>query len=101
MSNWRNTREYRIWRVGVTRRDKRCVICDSIKKRHAHHLNSGSYFPDERFNMLNGIYLYSVCHISLFHGLFMGGTRKKTVKKDFDKFSLLLFKHDKMKGELK
>jgi hypothetical protein len=33
MANWRKTREYRVWRAQVIRRDKCCVICGNIKGR--------------------------------------------------------------------
>ena len=60
---WRYTREYRIWRAKVIRRDKRCVICGSIKNRQAHHLNHGSYFPDERFDVIMvSVYAKFVIH---------------------------------------
>ncbi len=86
MSNWRNTRDYRIWRAIVIRRDKVCQFCGTRLSRHAHHLESGSYFPELRFIPENGICLCSNCHLVLFHSIFMGSTRKKTTKKDYDRF---------------
>ena len=55
--NWRKAREYRLWRIAVIRKDKRCVVCGSIKHRQAHHLNNGSYFKEERFDVDNGVVL--------------------------------------------
>jgi len=89
-SNWRKTREYRVWRVKVIRRDKKCVVCGSIKDRQAHHLNSGSYFPDERFDVDNGVCLCKECHIN-FHTNFKNSFREKCTKKDFDNFMDLYF----------
>ena len=86
--SWRNTRDYRIWRAKVIRRDKRCVVCGSIKNRQAHHLNSGSYFPDERYDIKNGVCLCSECHMN-FHNNFKNSYREKCTKKDFDNFMQL------------
>ena len=87
--DWRRTRSYRLWRVKVIRRDKVCQTCGSRLNRHAHHLNSGSYFKEERFDTENGICLCRNCHLGKFHGMFMGSSRKKTTKKDFDRFDRL------------
>ena len=84
---WHNTKEYRKWRAQVIRRDKKC-ICGSIKKRTAHHLNSGSFFPDKRYDLNNGICLCSKCHMQ-FHNNFKRGYRTKCTKCDFDNFRTL------------
>lgn len=86
--SWRNTREYRIWRAKVIRRDKRCVICGSIKERVAHHLDHASYFPDERFDVNNGVCLCNECHIQ-FHNNFKRNYRVKCTKYDFENFKAL------------
>jgi predicted restriction endonuclease len=83
--DWRNTRDYRIWRAKIVRRDKRCVVCGSIKNRQAHHLNAGSYFPNDRFKIDNGVCLCSSCHIQ-FHNNFKNSFREKCTKKDFLNF---------------
>jgi len=88
--DWRKTREYRVWRAKVIRRDKRCVICGSIKHRQAHHMNSGSYFPDERYDTKNGVCLCSKCHMN-FHNNFKNSYREKCTKKDFDNFTQLWY----------
>ena len=100
--SWRNTKEYRKWRIGVLRRDKRCVVCGSIKHRQAHHLNCASYHKEDRFDVGNGITLCQHHH-SLFHNKFKGGYRKKTTKKDFSKFMIIVedIKNIKTQGELK
>ena len=87
--NWRQTREYRIWRVKVIRRDRRCQVCGSIKNRHAHHLNHASYFVDQRFDPDNGICLCRDCHYQ-FHINYKGGNRKKCTKEDFRRFSKII-----------
>jgi len=89
MKHWRNSREYRIWRVLVIRRDKVCIICGSRKHRQAHHLDHASYFPAKRFDKDNGVCLCSKCH-SIFHNKFIGSTRKKCTKKDFERFKVVL-----------
>ena len=89
MTTWRTSKEYRIWRLSVIRRDSRCVICDSLQNRQAHHLNSASYFPDERFDISNGITLCSKCH-SQFHCNFKKSFREKCTKDDFLNFKELV-----------
>jgi len=86
--NWRNTRDYRIWRVQVIRRDKVCKICGSNKDRNAHHLNSASYFPDERFDIENGVTLCSKCHMN-FHNNFKKSYKTKCTKYDYNNFTVL------------
>ena len=85
-TDWRSSREYRIWRVTVILRDKTCQICGKGTKdgivRHAHHLNSASYFIDERFDPENGVCLCSVCHIN-FHTNYKRSYRTKCTKYDF------------------
>lgn len=89
MSNWRQSREYRIWRAGVIRRDKRCKICDSIKNRHAHHIDHATYFPEKRFRLDNGVCLCQYCH-SQFHNNFKNSTREKCTRKDWYNFVSLV-----------
>jgi len=83
--NWRNSREYRIWRATVIRRDKVCQICGSIKKRHAHHLDHATYFPEKRFDPENGICLCDECH-KIFHTSFKRSYRQKATREDFRQF---------------
>ena len=85
---WRNTRDYRSFRVKVIRRDKRCVVCGSNKNRTAHHLNSGSYFTNERFCLDNGVCLCYGCHVN-FHTNFKRSYREKCTRYDFDNFLVL------------
>jgi len=87
--NWRNTRDYRVWRAKVIRRDKRCKVCNSIKNRVAHHLNSGSYFPDQRYDVENGICLCHDCHVQ-FHTNYKRSFKEKCTKYDFNNFMCLV-----------
>ena len=86
--DWRRTRKYRIWRVQVIRRDKVCAVCGSVKRRQAHHKNSGAYFADERFNVENGITLCSSCHTK-YHCDYHRSFREKCTSYDFDNFMSL------------
>jgi len=95
-SNWRQSREYRIWRARVIRRDKACLICGAIKNRHAHHLNHASYFPDQRFDEANGICLCGNCH-KIFHTSFKRSYRVKCTKEDFLQFIELYARSKKYK----
>ena len=88
MSNWRNSREYRIWRAQVIRRDVRCRICGTIKNRHAHHIMHASYYPEYRFDELNGIVLCRGCH-SQFHNNFKRNSRIKCGRMDWLNFLAL------------
>lgn len=89
---WRNTREYRIWRVGVIRRDGVCQLCTRGPKegitRHAHHLNHATYFIDQRFDVENGITLCERCH-SHFHNDYKNSTREKCTLHDYQEYKKL------------
>jgi len=87
--DWRKTRDYRVWRAKVIRRGKRCVICGAIHHRQAHHLDSGSYFPDERYDVNNGVTLCQKCH-SQFHNNYKKSYRQKCTKYDFENFKQLV-----------
>jgi len=64
MSDWRDTTAYRVWRATVIMRDKRCVICNSLQDRHAHHVNHATYFTELRFDPDNGVTLCGACHMN-------------------------------------
>lgn len=89
MSNWRSTRDYRVWRAAVIRRDGVCQICGTRQHRHAHHLNHATYFPEERFDVENGICLCAGCH-SMYHNKYHGSTRVKCTAVWFSKFRLIV-----------
>jgi len=86
--SWRNTREYRIWRVQVIRRDKVCQICGSNQERNAHHLDSASYFADKRYLPNNGVTLCRQCHTN-FHTNFKRSYRTKCTEYDYNNFVCL------------
>lgn len=88
MKNWRKTREYRVWRAIVIRRDKVCQICGSMKSRNAHHINHATYFPEQRFDPQNGVCLCGECHMN-FHCNFLNSYRTMCTKKHFDNFVVL------------
>ena len=86
---WRRTREYRVWKASVIRRDKRCVVCDSIKNRQAHHKNHASYFKEERYDVENGVTLCHHCHIQ-YHCNYHRSFRQKCTKYSWSNFLSLL-----------
>jgi len=101
MKSWRKTAEYRKWRAIVIRRDKRCVACNSIKERQAHHINDATHHPDLRFDIDNGITMCKQCHTQ-FHTNFKKSFRAKCTKYDFDNFMALIkyFKEKFLNGKL-
>ena len=94
MAKWRRTREYRLWRVAVIRRDKGCVICGSKKQRQAHHLFNGKHHPSLRFDASNGVVLCKFHH-TLLHCDYKNSFREVCTKKDFKNFVQLLTKVEK------
>jgi hypothetical protein len=89
MANWRKTREYRVWRAQVIRRDKCCVICGNIKGRAAHHMHDGSSHPEVRFDPDNGVCLCAECHMQ-FHCNYKKSYRQKCTMDDFINFKELM-----------
>jgi hypothetical protein len=86
MGNWRNTSKYRLWRILCKRRDGwKCTVTGLTEDLEVHHINSGSFFPNERYDIDNGITLNKNVHAE-FHIAFMKGYRKKCTKKDWNKF---------------
>lgn len=99
MSNWRNTSDYRKWVASCKDRDgHKCVITGAKTKLQVHHLNHGSYFPDERFDVNNGVTIHRLVHL-IFHILLMGGYRKKCTKADWKRF-VRLFKYIRLISKL-
>ena len=88
--NWRHSREGRVWRARVIRRDKVCQVpgCGSRQGRQAHHINSASYFPEERFDEDNGIVFCKGCHMN-FHNNFKRSYRQKCTEYDLNNFMTL------------
>lgn len=87
--SWRSTREYRLWRALVIRRDGKCIICGSMKRRQAHHINNGAHHPEERYDVDNGVTLCSECH-SQYHNNFNRSYRVKTTRHNWDNFLELI-----------
>jgi len=83
--DWRSSKEYKLWRVSVIRRDSKCVVCNSLQNREAHHKNHSMYFVDERYNLDNGITLCKKCH-SIFHNDYKKSFREKCTKDDLNNF---------------
>ena len=86
---WRNSREYRLWRASVIRRDSKCKICNSLQKREAHHINHSDYFEGMRFDVNNGVTLCKKCH-SQYHTNYHNSFREKCDRKDLENFVRLV-----------
>ena len=91
-TSWRNSREYRVWRATVIRRDGVCKICTRGPKegvtRHAHHIDSASYYIEERFNPDNGVCFCKDCHMN-FHTNFKRRYKTKCTRYDYENFLML------------
>lgn len=87
--SWRKSVEYRKWRIEVIRRDVKCVVCGSMKNRHAHHIKHASYFPELRFDVDNGICVCGKCHVQ-FHNNFKQSTKQKCDEVDWNNFVALI-----------
>jgi 5-methylcytosine-specific restriction endonuclease McrA len=85
----KRTYEHRRWRARVIRRDGACVVCGTRKSRQAHHMNSYSYFPEERYDVDNGITLCKTCHTK-FHCDYKRSFRQKCTKYEFRNFMALV-----------
>jgi len=82
---WRNTKDYHRWRLRVIARDGKCIICDSVEKLTAHHIEDGSHNKELRYDMKNGVTLCTDCHIN-FHCNFKNSFRQKCTRKDWNNF---------------
>ena len=87
--DWRRDRRYRLWRIKTIRRDKVCQVCGTIKHRQSHHLNSGSYFPDERYDLKNSVTLCAKCHTN-YHCNYHNSFIEKCNKYDYKNFMSLV-----------
>lgn len=59
--------EYKDWRKAVFKRDNyTCQMCGAYGGEGvyitAHHIKSFAHYPEERYNILNGLTLCEVCH---------------------------------------
>jgi hypothetical protein len=96
----RKTREYRIAMIKHKRKNPRCIVCGTIKGRVVHHKDSMSYFPEKAIEEDNLVtlcdYRANNCHGSI-HIDYKGGYRKKTTKKDFEKWLKIINHKEKIK----
>ena len=87
----RNLPELRIWRKSVFDRDGyTCDLCKcSGGKLNAHHLNCWAEYPEDRYDVENGVTLCSVHHKE-FH-THMGGERKPCCADDYRNFKAVWY----------
>lgn len=85
----RATYEYRDWRRRVYSRDSYTCQCCGSKNGdsktvylNAHHIKNWLDYPDERYNVNNGITLCKECHM-LFHSLYGKRNNNETQIKEF------------------
>lgn len=91
-AKWRTSYQWHKLREEVIKRDKKCQICGEKNKNKfdVHHLKDARHHRDLIFNKDNLITLCEECH-NLFHNTFMGGTRKKCNKEDFERFERIVY----------
>ena len=83
--HWRRTSAYHKWRMKTIKRDKKCMICGSLKELQAHHIQDGSNHPKLRFKLSNSITLCRHCHTS-FHTDYKKSFRYKTTRDDLENY---------------
>ena len=84
--SWGRDSRYREWKEACKERDNyTCQFTGATTRLEVHHLNSGSYFPDERYDIDNGITIHRAVHL-FFHWFYMKSTRTKCTKKDWKRF---------------
>lgn len=88
MADFRDEKHQK-WAKKVKQRDNyTCQLCfasGSGVYLHSHHLNSWDLFPDQRYQLDNGITLCNQCHFS-FHKISGLGTNTKY---QFEQFKVL------------
>lgn len=90
MSAWHKSKKWRKTREAHIKKEPFCVLCGNGSDLEVHHLNSGKYFPEQRFDSDNLITLCRDCHREAYHEAFKGGYQKKATKEDFNRFMFLL-----------
>lgn len=81
----RNIVALRLWKKEILKRDNfLCQICNTKIRITAHHLNSWAKYPEQRFEIDNGITL-CFSHHKEFHDS-IGGSRHPCTKKQFFDF---------------
>lgn len=73
----------------MIRRDTHCQVCGSLQNREAHHMDHAAYFPEQRFDLTNGITLCKSCH-GQFHNNYKSSTREKCTLGDYLNFKSLV-----------
>ena len=86
----RQSLENEKWRIKVFKRDDH--TCQCCKRRGgnlvAHHMNGFANFPEQRFDVNNGMTLCKSCHKKL-HAI-LGGTNKSCTRKQCERALLIL-----------
>lgn len=90
------------WADAVKKRDHYCCqICGERGNLNSHHLNGWNAFPDQRYDIENGICLCGgnilSCH-ERFHAIYGKGDNTEEQFKEFEKFCQLLLKTSKNKN---
>jgi len=66
MVDFHNTPEYRIWHEAVLEVDNhKCIVCGSDDRVQTHHINSGTHYPDLRWEVWNGAVLCYNHHLKI------------------------------------
>jgi hypothetical protein len=89
------------WADHVRRRDHfTCVICGRKGIAvNSHHLNAWASFPDERYDVDNGVCLCQTCH-ETFHGIYGKGKNTVAQFKEFESIMSELIKSAKEQSVL-
>lgn len=62
-SDYRRTKQYRVWRTSVLKRDNHsCRHCGRKEKLQAHHIKSFAKYVKQRYQRSNGLTLCEKCH---------------------------------------
>lgn len=63
LSDYRRTKQYRVWRLAVLKRDKQsCKHCGSKQNLQAHHIKPFAKYENHRYKVSNGLALCEKCH---------------------------------------
>jgi 5-methylcytosine-specific restriction endonuclease McrA len=79
------------WSFVVKNRDKKCLVCGTRNKLHAHHLLSKFNFPEHVFDLNNGVTLCSTCHMQVHAMISPAKKPQKKPKKPIDWYRGYLF----------
>lgn len=86
------------WAKAVKNRDFHCCqICGITGgDLHSHHLNAWSSYPDQRYDIENGVTLCSGCH-DRFHNIYGRGENTAEEYYEFEKLYTFIYKASKKK----